>query len=441
MKIIDIALNDLLRSMRSAFTIGMAVIAPLMLTGLIYFAFGGMSGGDVSMTLIKVGVVNADKLPADAVLEAPIGENIRSMFFDESVKSWITASDYPDEAAARAAVDQQEIGVAVIIPADFTEKYLRRGGVSPTQGEMTSPLPGDTSQVVIVSDPTLSIGPAVVEDMVTMMVDGVAGGGIAIQTLIERQQANGTSPDPAQIPGWIERYGNWYADFQRNLFHHPEKAALVLTAPSAGESDSADPIQQMMGLTMAGQMIFFAFFTGAYAMMSILREDEEGTLARLFTTPTDRTNILAGKFLAVVLTVILQGFVLMLAGRFAFGVNWGETASVALALAGQVVAASGLGVLLIAFVKTSKQGGPVLGGGLTALGMLGGLFTANMPNAMPAAFKMLANFTPQGWVLKAWNLALSGAAPADLLLPFAVSLTLGALMFVAGAVLFQKRYA
>ena len=30
-------------------------------------------------------------------------------------------------------------------------------------------------------------------------------------------------------------------------------------------------------------MIFFAFFTAAYSMMSILREDEEGTLARALT--------------------------------------------------------------------------------------------------------------------------------------------------------------
>jgi ABC-2 type transport system permease protein len=79
-----------------------------------------------------------------------------------------------------------------------------------------------------------------------------------------------------------------------------------------------------MGLTMTGQMIFFAFFTGAYSMMSILREDEEGTLSRLFTTPTDRTQILAGKFVAVFITVILQGLVLMAAGHFAFGVEWGN---------------------------------------------------------------------------------------------------------------------
>lgn len=274
-----------------------------------------------------------------------------------------------------------------------------------------------------------------------MMVDAVAGGGIALQTIIERYQANGTEPDPAQIPLWVKRYGDWYVEFQRDLFHHPDKAAFVVVAPSAGEAESVDPIQKMMGLTMAGQMIFFAFFTGAYSMMSILREDEEGTLARLFTTPTHRTSILTGKFLAVFITVILQGLVLMIAGRFAFGINWGEPAAVALAVTGQVIAAAGLGVLLIAFVKNTRQGGPVLGGGLTALGMLGGLFTANLPNAMPAAMNMIANFTPQGWVLKAWRMVMDGQPLGDLLVPFAVLVGMGILMFAIGAWMFRKRFA
>lgn len=426
MKIIDIAFKDLTRSFRSMFAVGMMVVAPLMLTGLIYFAFGSMSGGDVSMTAIKVGVVNADQLPADSVLDAPIGDNIRSMFFDESVRSWIEASDYADEASAREAVDQQEIGVAVIIPQNFTEHYL--------SGEKDV-------QVLIVSDPTLSIGPAVVEDMVTMMVDGVAGGGIAIQTIMERLEANGTQPDPGQIPAWIQRYGTWYADFQRDLFHHPDKAALVVVAPAAGETETADPFQKMMGLTMAGQMIFFAFFTGGNSMMSILQEHEEGTLARLFTTPTDRTKILLGKFLAVFITVLLQGIVLMIAGRLAFGVQWGKIASVALALIAQVIAAAGLGVLLISFVKSTKQGGPVLGGGLTVLGMLGGLFTANIPGGMPEAFNAIGNFVPQGWVLKGWRMALDGSAAGDLLIPFIVTVAMGIIMFAIGAMMFKRRYA
>jgi ABC-2 type transport system permease protein len=426
MKILDIAFKDLTRSFRSAFAIGMMVVAPLVLTGLIYFAFGSMSSGDVSMTAIKVGVVNADQLPPDSVLDAPIGDNIRSMFFDESVKSWIEAADYPDEASVRAAVDMQEIGVAVIIPQDFTTRYL--------SGEKDV-------HVLIVSDPTLSIGPAVVEDMVTMMVDGVAGGGIAIQTIMERQQANGIQTNPSQIPSWIQRYGDWYREFQRDLFHRPEKAALVLVAPSAGETNTADPLTQLMGLTMAGQMIFFAFFTGGNSMMSILQEHEEGTLARLFTTPTERTKILAGKFLAVFITVLIQGIVLMIAGRIAFGIQWGQIASVALALTAQVIAAAGLGVLLISFVKSTKQGGPILGGGLTILGMLGGLFTMNIPGGLPEAFNAIGNFIPQGWVLKGWRLALDGSAAGDLLIPFLVTVAMGIIMFAIGATMFRRRYA
>ena len=429
MKILDIAFKDLTHFFRSAFAIGMMVVAPLMLTGLIYFAFGGMSSGDVSITAIKVGIVNADTLPADSTLEVPVGDNIRSMFFDDSVKDWIAASDYPNEAAARAAVDKQEIGVAVIIPQNLTTHLF--------SGEEDS----QATQVLIVSDPTLTIGPSVVENMVTSMLDGFSGGGIAIQTLMERQQANGVQPDTAHIPAWIERYTNWYTDFQRNLFHNPDKAALVMAAPSAGETETADPFKQMMGLTMAGQMIFFAFFTGANSMLSILREDEEGTLARLFSTPTNRTNILAGKFLAVFITVIIQGLVMIVAGRFAFGINWGEPLAVSLVLLGQVVAAAGLGVLLISFVKTTKQGGPVLGGGLTMLGMLGGLFTANLPGGGPAVFESIGNFIPQGWVLKSWRMVLGGQSVNDLLIPFAVIVVMGIVMFAVGAMKFNKRFA
>ena len=76
-------------------------------------------------------------------------------------------------------------------------------------------------------------------------------------------------------------------------------------------------------------------------------------------------------------------------------------------------------MLLIAFVKNTRQGGPVLGGGLTALGMLGGLFTANLSNTMPAAMNMIGILIPQAWVLKSWKMVLDGQSGAALLIPFA----------------------
>jgi ABC-2 type transport system permease protein len=188
-------------------------------------------------------------------------------------------------------------------------------------------------------------------------------------------------------------------------------------------------------------MIFFSFFTGSFTMMSILREEETGTLARLFTTPTNRTRILAGKFLAVFITVFLQGVVLLIAGRLAFGVNWGEPAGIVLALTGQVIASVGLGALLISLIRNSRQGGAVIGGGLTALGMLGGLFTANIPGAMPEALDRLANYNPQGWVLKTWKLVLEGRPVEELIGPFVLLVVMGVVMFAIGAVMFRRRFA
>jgi len=403
----------------------MSVVVPLLITGLIYFAFGGMSSSAADLPRIAVGIVNADTLPQSSPLEAPLGENLRSLFFDSSVESWIAAADYPDETSVRAAVDRQEIGVAVVIPAAFTTQYLA--------GEHSSP-------VLLIQDPTLTIAPLVVKNMLTAMLDGVAGGGIAFQTVYERQQSSGHPFGANDTAVIIEKYQAWYTGFQRDMFHNPEQAALVMRSPAAGSSQQPGGMADLLQLIMASQMIFFAFYTGAYAMLSILREQEEGTLARMFATPTGRSLILAGKFLTVVLTVILQGLVLMIASHYAFGVDWGEPASALLALLGQVVAASGLGVLLIAFVKTAKQGGPVLGGALAGMGMLSGLFTVAVPSA-PAIFDQVANFTPQGWVLKAWKVVLAGQSAADILIPAAVCVLFGIFMFGLGAVLFRKRFA
>ncbi len=423
MTILTIAFKDLLRSFRSAFAVGMMIIAPLLLVGLIYFSVGGGSDSASGLPGINVGVVNADTLFVDSSLEHPLGDDIRSIFFDESVASWITASDYTDETSTRAALDAQEIGVAIIIPPGFSDDFF--------SGE-------DAAQILIISDPTLTFAPQITENMVYALLDGVAGAGISIETLIERQTANGIMPDPDQITFSANSYSDWYIEFQRNLFHDPDNAALIMVAPSAG-TETEDPMQKMLGLMTAGQMVFFAFFTGAYSMMSILRENEEGTLARLFTTPVGGTTILAGKFLAVFLSVFIHGIVLLVGVHYAVGVNWGSPFPVFLALLGQVIAATGLGIFLISVVKTTQQGGPVLGGGLTALGMLGGLFTANI--AMPDAFSMLANFTPQGWVIKSWKLVLAGQPLAELWLPFVVILLVGALMFAFGAFNFGKRFA
>jgi ABC-type multidrug transport system permease subunit len=60
---------------------------------------------------------------------------------------------------------------------------------------------------------------------------------------------------------------------------------------------------------------------------------------------------------------------------------------------------------------------------------------------MPAGFNMLGNFTPQGWVLKAWRLTLAGGSAGELFIPFIVLMAMAVVMFVTGAILFRRRFA
>ena len=136
----------------------------------------------------------------------------------------------------------------------------------------------------------------------------------------------------------------------------------------------------MVGPIMAGMLIFFVFFMGANGAESIIREDEQGTLARLFTTPTSLAAILGGKFLGVVVSLCIQIVLLLLASSLLFGIQWGQAATVTPGVAlGLIVASAGFGVMLMSFIKNSRQTGPVLGGVMTLTGMLGGLFTTSIP--------------------------------------------------------------
>jgi ABC-2 type transport system permease protein len=126
-------------------------------------------------------------------------------------------------------------------------------------------------------------------------------------------------------------------------------------------------------------------------------------------------------------------------GKYAFGIDWGSPVAISMNVFGQVLAASGLGVLLISLMKNGKQAGPVMGGGLSVLGMLGGLMTVAVK--MPPGFDTISLFTPQGWAIHSWKITFAGAGPSELLLPMLVMLGTGIVMFLAGAAIFRRRYA
>ena len=417
MKILYIALKDMLRSARSMFALGMMLIAPLLVTGLIYFAFSGLASGDSNQLAdFRVVVVNRDQPPANA---PALGEMMVDFLQDERMPDWLVVIKATNESDALEQVNRQQAGAAVLLPADFSQALLD---------------PQGSAQLRLVHDPAASLGPQVLSSLIGQFIDGVSGTRILINTI----QQSGNN-DPQAFATASSQYAAWFTETQ-NSIHHSADPVIRFRSPGAANTTNTDPLEGMFGKIMSGMLIFFVFFTGANGAQSILSEEEEGTLARLFSTPILRGQVLAGKFLAIWLMILVQSAVLLVVSSLVFGIQWGEPGGLVLVVIGLSFSATGFGILLISLVKNTRQAGALIGGGLTAFGMLGGLFTTGIAN-LPSAFETVNLFTPHGWALRGLKILLADGSTSEVLVPVLALAGMGLAFFLAGMMKFRRRLA
>jgi ABC-2 type transport system permease protein len=435
MKVLDIARKDLLRSFRSAFALVFMFVIPLLTVGLFYFAFGGLGSGDEGFELAttQVQVVNLDA-PDPQFGDFSAGQTLIDLLQSEELASLLAVTEVQDAASARAAVDNQEAGVAVIIPADFTAAVFN---------------PDGSTAVELYQDPTLTIGAGIVKDILNQFVDGFAATKIATGVSAEQLTEHGVTVDAAIIQDIVTQYVDWtqqMGESQRGSESERATSPMFEVQSTTDDEDTANHLtQQILSLTMAGMMIFYAFFTGANSSESILREEEAGTLPRLFTTPTPQSTILGGKFIAVFVTLLVQVVVLVSIAALVFKVEWGAPLPLALVTVGLVVLASSFGIFLTSLLKNTKQTGIIFGGLMTVTGMVGisSTFTASVPGAAEATkvVDTLSLFVPQGWAMRGWRLVMDGGGVVEVLPTVAVMLALGIAFFVLGVLRFRKRFA
>ena len=434
MKIIDIALKDMLRSFRSFFAIVFMFVIPLLVTGMFYFMFGNIAeNGSFDLPRTKVIIANMDEggpkfqvnpknIPGGKEADT-MGELIVNIMESEDMAELIELSFAPDPEAARAAVDSQQAQVAIVIPENFSKEF------ADVYGEAV---------IEFYQDPTLTIGPDIIRAIMNRFTDGMSGVKIAVKVFLEDAQ-------PAEQILTV-RLVQEYLDDSLAEADDVEAELLDVRTPSAWQASESEQSENfllsILSPIMRGMMIFYAFFTGASTAQSILKEDEERTLPRLFTTPTSQATILSGKFLAVFLTVSVQVCVLLLAARLIFKIYWGNTFSVALMAIGVVFSASSLGIFLNSFLKSTRQGGMLFGGVLTVTGMLGmiSIFAMNSPAAARLG-DTVSLLVPQGWAVRGLMQSMNGEPVAGLLVNTLVLLTWSAAFFVIGVWRFNKRYA
>jgi ABC-2 type transport system permease protein len=427
MKIFDITIKDMIRSFRSAFALIFMFGVPLLMTGMFYLMFGGSAKSEqgFSVPVTKVIIANLDTGgPAfdAAKVQFPGGSQAHSMgdlimatLQDKSFANLMEISLINSAESARADVDSQKAGVALIIPADFSEQF------SVLNGQAT---------IELYKDPTLTLGPGIVQSILSQFMDNMSGAKVAVD-VVTRQAG---STDPALI-------GQVVSQYMASTPGRDPSTALLDIQPTTTNSQPANSLVTIVAPIMGWLMIFYAFFTGASTAQSILREDEDGTLPRLFTTPTTHATVLGGKFLAVGLTVVVQMTVLLLLGHLFFGINWGALLPVALVTLGTILAAATFGIFLNSLLKNTKQAGLIFGGLLTVLGFVGGLPVIAAGSSSVDTFVKVSLIEPVGWAVQGMLKVMKGSQVQDVLLTFVVLVTWSIAFFAIGVLRFQKRYA
>ncbi len=438
MKAIDIALRDLVRSFRSSFAFVFMFVIPLLVTGMFYFMFGNIAeSGDFSLPRTKVIIANMDEggpkfqvnpknVPGGREAKT-MGDLIVNILQSDEMKDLIEVSFANSPQAAQTAVDNQQAQVALIIPPDFSKQFadVEKG----------------KAVIEFYQDPTLTIGPAVMRSIMNRFLDGMSGVKIVINVFLDE-----TDVSKHALTGQVVQR---YLNDSLALSDDPVKDVMEVRAPVAASNaqqhkseQSQNLLLSIVGPIMGGMMIFFSFNTGSSTAQSILKEEEEGTLPRLFTTPTSQVTILTGKLLAVFLTVCMHVVVLLIAAHLIFKIQWGDFLSIALVAVGIIFSASSFGIAFNSFMKNTKQAGVLFGGVLTITNMIGmiSIFAMGSPGAERLG-NTVSLLVPQGWAIRGLLQSMRGDPLSSVLVTVLVTLVWGAVFFILGVLRFNRRYA
>lgn len=191
------------------------------------------------------------------------------------------------------------------------------------------------------------------------------------------------------------------------------------------------PIPSEFSQSVPGTLTFTVLMmTLIYGAIFLATERQTGMLRRQASLPVTRRQIFLGKLLGRLVIAGVQVIVLVLAGKFLFGVDWGASpVGLALVLATYTMAVAALATLLGALVRTPEQASGI--GWITGMvmGALGGCWWPS--EVMPRWLWTIAHALPTAWAMDAFHALVSFGEGAGAVL-FPCLVLLGFAAFFAG---------
>jgi ABC-2 type transport system permease protein len=361
---------------------------------------------------------------SELIYGTPFNDTVAyNLIVDHNIESPSIPAGSPEylEAAARSAVDKGIFATLVIIPADFSSAL----------NSLADPrLPKTDTSITVYGNAGRGLSSGIVRSVVDSITAQLVSGNIAIGATLTQLAAQ----QPSVLSGTsTQKIGDLFVC----AFSPGNDLVLLAQKPvQAAQTSTAGAILVTFG---SAQALFFALFVGQSGILSMYEERKNGTLQRILVSPTPRWNLLGGKLVGVLVSVVFQLLVLIFAmtavgslieGQLTF--IWGtDIAKLGLVVLAVSVAVSGLGMFLAGVLKGIEQAN-IVGSVLNiALGVLGGAFGFQLPRSV-------AQVSLIYWARDAFDKLAAGRG--DITLNILVLFVEGAVLFLIGLILFNRRF-
>jgi ABC-2 type transport system permease protein len=328
---------------------------------------------------IPVLVVNEDK----GQLSIQIVEGLKAAEGFQVETEW--EGQLLTTAKAGELITSRKRQLAIIFPANFSQNIL--GGASAAQNLQS---PADNIQLML--DPSLSqqfTGP-IIGTLQGLLLQALTP--VGIEHLLE-QTAPGMTQEQRQavVEQAQQRISSGVSIEQ-------------ISPPGMSVRQTPNTTQQ----NVPSYALFGVFFICQVIGLSFIYEKQEGTFRRLLVAPISKSALLIGKLLPYYLVNLIQLVLIFAAGIWivplmgnpALNLGTHPEALIIVSLA-TAAAASGLGLLVAALVKTPEATGGL--GALIAVMMaaIGGCFVPTF--VMPNFMQTLSKIVPHSWALQGYQ--------------------------------------
>lgn len=396
MRVIDLALKDLLqivRDRRSAFFLG---VMPILFTFFFGLVFGSSAEGDPRLPVGFVIHDESDALSASSQTLLEASDAIRPVLLEGN-----------DADSAAESVRDGDLAGAVIVPVGFGEQALA----------------GEKPRLTVIVDQNTPAGQtasSAVQAAMTRLLGAVETARLSAEAFEAREGFESEAARRAYLDEAL-------ALASEAWLQPPLTVAVEQSGAAAEEGEEISP--NVYTQSSPGMIVQFVVFGLNTSAMVLVLERRSRTLQRLLTTPITRTQVIAGHVLAMFLVVFLQQALLVAFGQLAFGVDYmREPLAILLVMVTLALWVASLGLLIGAMSKSEDQ---VIMWALMAMFVFSALGGAWFPlDVAGKTFAAIGHLMPTAWAMDGFqNIVLRGLGLSSVLLPAGILLAYAVAFF------------